>query len=430
MRRFQNARSIGLLLAVLLLAGCTASAGVQPPTNSSVRQSIEALPRIPWEGGSSYWTQFERARDAGWDRQDFFPIAVWFNSVSTNEQMQYDKSLGINTYVGLWEGTDYKLLEDNGAYFIGPKLNDTFTKESKNWVGYFLGDEIDAHQDAQSGLDIMKKAASAVPDGYFSYSNYTLNVASKNLPDDVANAFVNNFTDVVSADMYWYTVPYCSNEPYWDETLVPVRKENCRRAASYGKVVESLRQRDSSDTRLQPVWQFVENLNGGYFGEPLVRYIGADELKGAVMSSIISEARGLIYFNQSLSGKCRAGSVFRESEATSTYCGADQVAAASQINQLIQGLATVLNSQSYDFSFGEGLKTMFKMSDDHAYIFSMVDGDSLPGPRTFALPPGVRPSNVEVLNENREIPVDDKGVFVDEFSHEYSFHIYKFSVAP
>jgi hypothetical protein len=44
----------------------------------------------------------------------------------------------------------------------------------------------------------------------------------------------------------------------------------------------------------------------------------------------------------------------------------------------------------------------------------------------FSLPAGIRPSQVEVVGENRTIPVNANGVFTDTFN-PYTVHIYKFS---
>src|ERR1017187_4032569 len=58
------------------------------------------LPRIAWEGGPAYWDQFPVAKAAGWGNQDFFPIAIWYDGVSSNAEVRADESYGINTYIG------------------------------------------------------------------------------------------------------------------------------------------------------------------------------------------------------------------------------------------------------------------------------------------------------------------------------------------
>ena len=143
------------------------------------------------------------------------------------------------------------------------------------------------------------------------------------------------------------------------------------------------------------------------------------------MSSIINEARGLVYFNQSLSGPCQGGSVLRQSQVTANFCGEPQVDAASKVNSQVHKLAPVLNTQSYQYSFGAGLDTMLKTYNGSAYVFAMVDGSSKPGNRVFQLPNGIKATSVQVVDENRTIAVGADGKFTDNFANEYSYHIYK-----
>ncbi len=326
----------------------------------------------------------------------------------------------------MWEGTDYKLFADNGVYWIGDKLNSTFTDSSTNWVGRMLDDEVDGRFSETAGPAHLQSLVDAAPkDGRFNYANFTQMVVSKDLSTAVAQKYVNGYTDAVSLDMYWYTIPYCDWRPYRDVYLTPVAQANCRTSSSYGKMVQSLRKQDAADGKLQPIWQFVENLNGGPGPDAPARTISAGQLQGAVMDSVINEARGIIYFNQSLSGSCQGGNIFRQSQVTPNFCGASQVAGAKAVDAKIQDLASVINTQSYRYSFGPGLDTMLKTKDGSAYVFAMIDGSSQPGSRTFQLPPRVTGRSVEVLYENRSIPVSASGTFMDGFANEYSYHIYR-----
>lgn len=394
-----------------------------PPANDD--ESLH-LPRIPWEGGPSYWKQFPKTDAAGWDEPDFFPIIAWFNSVSSNEEVQYDKSLGINTYSGMWEGTPYRLFEDNDVFWIGGPLNETFGPQSENWVGNFLDDEVDGRFPPEEGRARLQKSVDeSMGDGRFNYANFTQMVMGTDLPAPDAEAFVNDYTDVVSIDMYWYTIPYCSLLPYRDVYVTPVKQSNCRTASSYGKTMDALRFRDAADDKLQPLWQWIENLNGGPGGGEFTDHITGGQLQGAVMNSLIHEARGIAYFNQSLSGPCQSGNVFRQSQVVDNFCGAEQIDAAKTINNRIAELAPVLNSQSYKYSFGAGLDTMLKTHDGNAYIFAMIDGETQPGDRTLAVPPGVSGTTVEVLYEDRTLDIDASGTFTDSFADEYSYHVYR-----
>lgn len=396
------------------------------PSPSAEEPAALDLPRIPWEGGPAYWKQFSKTDAAGWDDPDFFPIISWWGNVSSDEDVAYDTSLGINTYSQMWEGTPYRLFEDNNVFWIGGKLNSSFSDDSANWVGHFLDDEVDGRfSPAQGQARLESIVESLADDGRFRYANYTQMVVGTDLDQQAAKRYVNDFTDVVSVDKYWYTVPYCDWRPYRDVYLSPVSQENCRTASSYGKMLDSLRIRDAADGRLQPLWQWVENLNGGGTTDSPSVYITPGQLKGAVMNSIINEARGIAYFNQSLNGPCQSSNVFRDSQLVPDFCGAAQVQAVKEVNATIRSLASVINTQSYEYSFGAGLDTMLKTRDGFAYVFAMVDGSSKPGMRTFQLPPGVNGTSVDVLGENRSLDVDGKGRFSDAFDDEYSYHIYR-----
>ena len=135
-----------------------------------------------------------------------------------------------------------------------------------------------------------------------------------------------------------------------------------------------------------------------------------------------------MYFNQSFTGPCQGGSLFRQSQMEEDFCGAPQVAAARAVNHRIHSLARVLNTQSYAHSFGAGLDTMLKADNGSAYIFAMVDGTSSPGERTFTLPAGLVGTSVEVIGEDRTLPVAADGTFSDTFEHEYSYHIYRLAI--
>jgi hypothetical protein len=398
----------------------------EAPSAGSGTSLALSLPRVPWEGGSSYWSKFPAAANAGWTDPSFFPVAIWYNQIDTDAQVAYDKKVGINTYVGLWDGTPSSIFDRNGVYWAGGPLNSTYTSATKNWVGNFLDDEVDGRFDlSQSGLNSLQSDLNQVKgNGRFNYANYTQMVISGDFPLTQSQKYVNGFTDVVSLDQYFYTNAYCSYTPYRDPYIVSIDKNHCRTASSYGNTVKALRTQDAADGKLQPVWQFVENLNGSD-QRSFQAYITPDQLKGAVMNSLIGEARGIIYFNQSLSGSCQSAAVVRDSQNNPNFCGAAQVQAMTQVDGQIKALAPVLNSQSYDFTFGTGLSTMLKTYGGSAYVFAMVDGKSSPGSRTFTLPAQLKNSTVEVLNESRTLPVSSSGTFTDNFASESSYHIYK-----
>ena len=389
------------------------------------------LPRIPWEGGPNYWKNFPKADAAGWDDPAFFPVAVTFNNLITDADANYDKSLGINTYTGMYEGVPYSMFEKHGAFWIGDQLNSTFTDSSRNWVGDYLDDEVDGrYGNPAEGQKYLQGLVDAYgDDGRFKYANYTHMVISDMGKAD-SEQYVNGYTDVVSLDRYFYTIPYCDWTPFRGSSFVTeIEQANCRTASTYGKTMDSLRVRDAADGSLQNMWQFVELYNGGGTQDRVAEPpITPGELQGAVMSSLINEARGIIYFNQSMNGPCISGELIRMVQKNPNFCAAEQVKSMGVINNRIKQLAPVLNSQSFEWNVGAGVDSMVKASDGYAYVFAMVDGSSQPGSRAMTLPAGVTGSSIEVLWENRTIPAGSGGTFTDSFSAEYSYHVYRVKI--
>lgn len=256
--------------------------------------------------------------------------------------------------------------------------------------------------------------------------NFSANVLSNALPNvNKANfeAMVNSYAGPVSADKYYYTQPSCFDIGY---LIVHIDPAHCRTSSSYGATVRAMSDRLAVGGKLKPVWNFVENLAATPPNE-FYAYIKPGQLQGAVMDSIINGAQGILYFNQSFAGNCTGGNIVRQVQTGTLPCAQPQMDAMKEINQRIQAFAPVINTQSYQYSFGSNLDTMLKTYRGSAYIFAMISGDasSEPGTRTFTLPPGFdKAVSVQVLDENRTIPVAS-GKFTDDFVYEYTYHIYK-----
>ena len=398
-------------------------------TDSSTTARSLALPRVPWEGGSEFWSRFPKAKAGGWSDPSFFPIGVWWSGINTKADVRWDKAHGINTYVQLNPATDFDLIADNGQYWIGGHLNPTFDRSSPAWVGNFLDDEVDGRMTPKEGFaHLSSLSAEYSGDGRFEYTNYTAMVIQNGweLPDGtlVGRRYVNEFADVVSLDAYWLTSGFCQRAPYWSDYLVDIPQKTCNSALSYGAATRALRLRDAADGDRRPVWMFVEDLNGADIGDSIT----PTELKAAAMSAITNEARGIMWFDSSLSGGCRGNPVIRLAQLRGKeFCGWRQVKALGEVNNFIHSLAPVLNSQSYKWHFGRGLTTMLKVHDGYAYVFSTLDSDAAPGRRTFSLPPGVGGRTATVLGEHRTVAVS-AGNFTDSFRSYNAWHVYKIAL--
>lgn len=330
-------------------------------SGSGSTADLSSLSRIPWEGGSSYWTttngaQFAKADAAGWDESTFFPIVSFSNAFVNTSELEWDRSHGINVYQGLNIWSPYRELENyDDMFYIGDSYTNVFSGETMPddfapWVGRAVLDEVDGiYESGTEGLaatDTMTNGYRAYNDGRFVQANYSQR-SLETYFQPYGEQYINHSgVDSVSMDMYWYTM---RNDTFGLRTYVSDVNgpTNYRRASSYGAMVDGMRQLDATDNELKPKWMVVEMLSGSP-SEEFVRYIDPAELKGAAINSIIHEARGIVWFNHVASTGYGIGNVLRAAQAEGTaFAGYSQVEAMGEVNAQIKSLAPVINTQSY-----------------------------------------------------------------------------------
>jgi hypothetical protein len=67
------------------------------------------------DGGSNYYAQFTNGLPTN---PNFFPIGVWLESVQSQADINLDKAVGINTYVGITANSNLNLVQSNGMYLF------------------------------------------------------------------------------------------------------------------------------------------------------------------------------------------------------------------------------------------------------------------------------------------------------------------------
>ncbi|SDY60694.1 hypothetical protein SAMN05421504_106107 [Amycolatopsis xylanica] len=401
----------------------TATTPSGPATSSVVAPG--SLPRVPW-AGPDFYKAFPAMVSAGWTDPNFFPIGVWYEAVTTPADTALDKEAGLNTYFELTASSDISLVRDAGMFAMPSTQLKGYGPET---VGWLLTDEVDlwghegdapwtgnfpsegpicVPEQALCGYTVLKTLRDRLPqnDGRVRYANFGFGMEFF-IKDPLAARFL-DYTDVSSMDTYWYTDPGMCEKSH-----TPV--EVCQRSASYGFTMDRIRGLDAMDGKLQPIYAFIET------GLPFAQFsvpIAPDQLSGAVMNSLIHEARGVIYFNHNFGGPCISQHVLRDA------CGAQIRPAVIEINRRVKSLAPVLNTQSIKYQFSPDLDTMFKSLDGAYYIFAMNARGSAPGPHTLTLPSGMQATQAEVLFEDRTVPVD-AGKLVDTFAAESTYHVYK-----
>jgi hypothetical protein len=251
----------------------------------------------------------------------------------------------------------------------------------------------------QCGYTVMQtKAREAPADNAPRYANYGLGVWEWET-DAEASVFINQYTDFVSADVYFFTHPGMADE---------------RHGRRYGDLIDRMRSLDGLDGERQPVWAFIEV--GHPFTEDFAPTITPAQIRSAVWHSIIAGARGITYFNHSFgeSHACGSWNVIRT-------C-ADVRAMVTSIDGQIRDLAPVLNGPFADgyVSTTSGVRATTKLGPDGAwYVFAASTNSG--GTATFTVATG---STVEVLYEGRRLSVNGNQ-FADSFANGNAVHIYR-----
>ncbi len=521
--------------------------------DAATRHRSLDLPRIPWEGGSSYYARFPNARASGWDRPGFFPISVFLGSARPAMVAQY-KDAGVNTLLGVeHDPAEFPISNTTSrGLFAIPQLEPE--NRAEDWtsaevgsdpsvVGWFATDECEmgysgctihdatkaecearyaeptnpANQDffrlyvnrAECVAVARRNAASCSPldltryqdqdeclelayerhlvhqlrtkrDGRFVAANFGNGVARTFWSPNTMDAHY-RLVDFSAADKYAYTSRgaadvftgggFNSGSKDW-----PAQAAN--RAGTYGFIADQF-QRFADPNRRTPIGVAVET------GKPLIGdssdcwtarcMITPRQLRGAVWSAIIHEARHIVYFDHSNGPTC--GSI--------ANCPVVHEA-VKKVDHRIKALAPVLNKRSYynrtqrinGTSFhryvfpdvardgtrldgpSNGTNAMLKTYTGSAYIFADVgleitgtapfdpdpdvceeiDGtmackaqgyNQTPGKKVFKLPRGVHGRRVRVVGEHRTIPVRRRSrTFTDRFATEYAHHVYRVRLNP
>ncbi|MGY1631534.1 hypothetical protein ACI784_07495 [Geodermatophilus sp. SYSU D01186] len=390
------------------------------------------------DGGPAYYGRFSPSLPSD---ESYFPIGVWLESVTSEQDTREDAAAGINLYVGLTEDSDLSLVGDAGMLAI----HDLKGEVGEETAGWLVSDEVDMWggpgEDEWTGLrpgegDICTPAGGRCgytvqrtlledlpDDDRLRYSNYGKGVAFWE-SDEEAARFVNDFQDVVSVDAYWYTdESTCGlgegGNFFGTEAVIP--PDQCHRAANYGLTVDRVRSLVEPPGS-RPVWAFVEV--GHPFPDDSYPTITPEQVRAAVWSSLIHGARGIVYFNHSFGGPCISQHVLRDP------CYADVREEVTRVNEQVTDLAPVLNAPSVqDFVRVDGeVDTLVKLHDDTLYVLAASRGQG-PAEVRFSMPCFEDSSTATVLGESRTVSMS-AGRFTDSFDDETAVHVYRVDGEP
>jgi hypothetical protein len=351
----------------------------------------------------------------------YFPLGVFLESVTDQADVDKDKAAGLNLYVGITANSNLPMVAASGMRVL--PQDEWFTKGSAPGssaiAGWNLGDEIDMYDGPVKGLVTMQAREDAVKaDGRVKYANYGKGVMFWQTEQEAAR-FLNNFSEIVSNDIYWYTDPAVCSQWEGGKLLLGAARalttDECRLASNYGKTVKHMRKL-ISPAGSKPVWNFVEV--GHPFSESWAPRITPAQTKAAVWSSLINGARGITYFNHSFGGDCQTHHALREP------CYAAMRTAVTEINRQVLSLAPVLNSPTVEglTTTTSKVETMTKLSGGKFYVFTGPTTNAAQTARITASCVGN--ATATVLHENRTVPVVD-GVITDTFADGTTNHVYR-----
>lgn len=409
--------------------GAVAAEGLSAPQVGESEPSPAMPRRRPVDGGPGYYGNFSGSLPT---RADYFPIGVWLESVMDVPDIHKDIENGLNTYVDITRNS-------NSGQLVGTGLNFMASFAVQGSQGFVVSDEVDmwggpgdgewsgkrpgegaicVPADIPCGYSIQRQLSEAAGgETVLRYANYGKGVTFWETDSEAAR-FVNGYQDIVSADNYWFTDPNICFESEGGRLLDKPRdlsREECRLAANYGWTVDRLRSliRPAGS---KPVWAFVE------VGHPATEAdaptITPSQIRAAVWSSLIHEARGIIFFNHSFSGDCVSQHVLRD-------CGPRLSVEVGQLNQQLTKLAPVLNADFLDGALtvlDGSIDGSVKIRSGNIYLFA---GSTQHAKQTARMRVACSvDGDAEVIDEKRSVPVRN-GELVDAFADAESVHLYK-----
>lgn len=389
---------LALFASVFLLA-CNGNEDNPMASNKST-ESAYTSPYIAWENGPS-------------TAADYFPIGVW---VQAPQNAEAYRQIGINTYVGLWQGpTEEQLtqLKNVGmrvicaqnevgrahiddptimAWMHGDEPDNAQRQEDGSWGGPVPAEDIAANYQRLRDSDPSRPVWLNLGQGVANDEWVGRAAPYETYPDYVAAS------DIVSFDVY---------------PVSGIRKDDGENYLWYvAKGIERLRSW-GDDKKL--VWNVIETTRINSERGPTPA-----QVETQVWMSLIHGSRGIVYFAHEWNP------TFREARLLEDESMRLGVAA---INAQIHALAPALNAPELA-DWGQVQSTQAeipiavsaKRSEDDLYLFA-VPMRLGPTRGLFSIPDLAADMHIEVIGEGRSIQSED-GAFADAFAI-YQVHRYR-----
>ncbi len=342
---------------------------------------------------------------------DFFPIGVW--SQSPARAASY-KAIGINTFVGLYEGpTENQLAE--------LALQDMFAVAGQNDIGlkspnrdvikaWMQDDEPDNAQPLLLGL-----RGTCIP------ANEVARRTREMKARDPTRPVMINFGQGV-ANEFWRGRGLCNGDQgYYDSAIrgadilsydiYPVGSETPQVKGKLEYVARGVTNLVKRAADGQSVWMALETTALDPTRRPT-----AAEVRAEVWMALIHGAAGIFYFVHEFKPDFREDAIFRYP---------DIVKEVTNTNEMIKSLAPVLKSPSLhgtiSVSATTPIATMVKVFENTTYVFAVAMQNS-PATARITVRDG-QDTRARVLGEDRSVTIT-RGVFEDRFEG-YGVHLYQ-----
>ncbi len=341
----------------------------------------------------------------------FFPVAVWLQSPGNAPRY---KAMGINTYVGLWEGpTEAQLAElaKDGMYVVAAQnevgLNSPNGGIIKAWLHE---DEPDNAQAAGLG-----RFGPCVP------ANEIVRRSQSMKARDASRPVMINFGRGV-ADPLWPGRGRCTgDEGYYDTAIqgadilsfdiYPVGSDTPRVKGKLEYVALGVTNLVNRAKPGQRVWTAIETT-----ALDPARPVKREELRAEVWMALIHGATGITYFVHEWANGFREDGIFRHP---------DIVREVTKVDRTIASLAPILNGPTVTgkvtVSSSVPIALMTKQRDGALYLFCVAMRNE-PSDARFAIS-GVDTAEADVVDEGRSVKVRG-GVLEDDFAG-YGVHLYR-----
>jgi hypothetical protein len=481
---------VGFSTAGLMAAGAVAcSTSAQSETVASAANAMSlsspALPRgvtlLQIDGGTNYYAHISPG--SAWMDKHIL-VGAWLEQPTTATEVHYDVAMGNNIYWNLagspYNPQDYRVnynvIRAAGMHVSAP---DVTPQSGSETVAYEGSDESDmafgAGWNGWTGFNPKNPDANAncIPTGSdcgftvakFFYTGEPTSDGTTGYPTgkkpidqgygggvlfwdtNAEAATFLKYSDTLSADSYWMTDADLQAPSQAACHLLPLTSKECGEWNGPGltKAERALAANYAYDvTRLaslthdsKPVVVDVETGCPGFSGAPC---IAPAATKAAAWHALIAGARGIIWFQDNLNGKCFDFRSFYDGsnpkspgyncQQTPGVTLHDVVVNVSAINHEIAALNSVLLApfaQNYVSVGSADVSVMAKDLNGKFWVFA-ASGKPVQPPQnnqrvTFKIA-GNYTGPVKVYDENRVLQAVD-GVFTDTFYNQYSVHIYE-----